>query len=213
MKKLLFAVSALAALSLLAPSAGFAQGAYNQLGIYTDNTGLASSANYVATVNVPFFAYLVLTNPYNYAQGPIGSEVEAAVTAIDGWEARITFPADATWFTLSTTFPANAIDIGAKPDFVVGFATSVPVTGNAVVLCTWQFMALAPTKFNTFFNVASIPSIPGTMAIVDANDDGPNLVSVYPSTNDFAVPVFSVNGTDAVAVENESWGGVKALFR
>jgi len=42
MKKLLFAVSALAALSLLAPSTGFAQ-ATNTLGIYLDEAGTLNS--------------------------------------------------------------------------------------------------------------------------------------------------------------------------
>lgn len=215
MKKLLFAVSALAALSLLAPSAGFAQTAYNQLGIYTDQAGIPDSANTVATVNVPFNAYLVLTNPWNHSFGPIGGEVEQAITAVDGFEVRLDFPESASWFMLSENFPANEINVGQGNDYVVGFATSVPVTDNAVVLVTWQFMVLAASEFNTYMNLTTFPSVAGTLAIVDADDtDQPsNLVSVYPSTNDFDTPVFSVNGTAAVATENESWGGVKALFK
>ncbi len=213
MKKLFFAVSALAALALLAPSAGFAQTAFNQMGIYTDVAGTPESANYAATVNVPFFAYLVVTNPYNHSFGA-GGAVEQPITNIDGFETKLILPADATFFMLSESFAVPGINIGTVPDYVVGFGTSVPVAGVATVLATFQFMALAPTTFDIFLGVTSIPSIAGTLAIVDGDDPtAANLQSVYPSTGDFAVPVFSVNGTNAVAVENESWGNVKSLYR
>ena len=53
------------------------------------------------------------------------------------------------------------------------------------------------------------------MSIVDHNDgDDPDPGQpVYPANNSFDLAAFVVNGDAVVAVENESWGNVKALFR
>ncbi|MFT5316411.1 MAG: hypothetical protein ACI9UK_002257 [Candidatus Krumholzibacteriia bacterium] len=213
MKKLFFAVFALAALSLLAPSTGFTQTAWNQLGIYADPTGDPASANVSPTIGDQFTGYLVLTNPVNeFFNGGTGTAVP--ITAVDGFECNIAFPPSASFFTLSTVFAANAIDVGVKPDFVVGFSESAPVTGNAVVLVTWTFLALAPGPHDFFLDITALPSIPGVMAVVDANDpENANLQPVYRSTNDANVPVFSVTGDNAIANETQTFGGVKSLFR
>jgi len=182
MKKLFFAVFALAALSLLAPSTGFAQSAWNQLGIYTDSTGDPATANFTASLGVPFTAYLVLTNPVNEALG--NPPTVAPITAVDGFECKLVSPVDNTlFFQLTETFGGNAINVGIAPDYVVGFAESVPVTGNAVVLVTWSFMAVAPGTYDFFLDITDIPGIPGVMSVVDGNEVDNNLVPVYRSTN------------------------------
>jgi hypothetical protein len=68
MKKLLFAVSALAALSLLAPSTGLAQ-AQNVLGLYADE---AATTNNIegATPFSQHNIYMVIENPYNTSGTP-----------------------------------------------------------------------------------------------------------------------------------------------
>jgi hypothetical protein len=69
--------------------------------------------------------------------------------------------------------------------------------------------------YEIYLGVTSLPSIPGSMAYVDADDPSfNNLVPAGPSSGSFDAPVFSVNSPGAVvAIENESWGGVKALYR
>ena len=213
MKKLFFAVFALAALSLLAPSTGFAQTAWNQIGIYTDQTGTPESANAVAELGVEFFAYLVLTNPVNESFGA-GNDGTEPVTAVDGFECKITLPASSSFFQLGVAYPAQAVNIGNEPNYYVGFATSVAVTGTSVVLATFRYLILAPGVFDVFLSGPDIPSLGEGMAFVDGNDGETfNLQAVFPSTSTTAVPVFSINGTNAIATEAQTFGGVKSLFR
>lgn len=212
MKKLTTIICALAAFSLMLGSPGFAVPFSNQLGIYTDPTGDPASANYDAVVNVPFMAYLIVTNPINhYFEG--GTATEEAITMIDGFECKVSMPESPNFNVLSRTYPVNMINIGSDPNYVVGFASNVPVTGTSLVLCTWQIMVTSEEEFNIYLGSTQFPSIDGEMAILDVNDSQDPLSAVYVSTGDRTVPVFSVNGTSAVATVNESWGGVKALFR
>jgi len=211
MKKLTISVWALAALSLMMVSSGYAVNP-NQLGIYTDASGDPATANFTATPNVPFMAYLVLTNPVNHSYDG-GADTNEPITMVNGFECRVTMPSTNTFFVLDTTYPVQSLDLGAGPSHVVGFNANVMVTGNSLVLCTWEIMVTNTDTFNIFMGPSQFPSIAGKMAILDAGDAQDPLSAVYVSTGDTSIPVFSVNGTDAVAVDNESWGGVKALFR
>lgn len=213
MKKLLFAVSALAALSLLAPSVGFAQTAHNQLGMYIDQVGTPTAANIDVAINTPFNVFLVLTNPVNETFNE-GVDTQVPITSVDGFEAAIVLPTAATFFVLAENYPAPEINVGSAPDYIVGFSNSVPVVDNAVVLVSWQFMTLDPAALDVFMDATATARFPGKMAVVDAGDNTTTPGQpIYPSTGDFANKVFSINGTPPVATENESWGGVKALFR
>ncbi len=212
MKRLLYVTATLAAFSLLMPQVGLAQTFYSQLGIYSDQVGTPEAANFVATPNTPFNAYLVLTNPINEAYDG-GTGTTRPITLVDAFECKIIMPETAGFVKLSETYPEQAINLATPPDYVVGYAASVPVVGNAVVLCTWQFMVTSGDQADIFLGLVRFPSIPGEMAIVDAEDPQDNLCKVYVSTNNFAVPVFSINGTAAVATVDASWGDVKALFR
>ncbi len=204
MKKLLYTVSALAALALLAPSAGFAAGAFNQFGIYTDVEGDFSTASITTPTNTPFSAYFVITNPYN-------DDLGTAIPTVSGFECQVLLPATGL-FTLAAVLPPNMLNVGTVPDYIVG-GESQPAVGanNAVLMISFQFMATTADPMEIFLAPSSAPSIPGTMAIADGADPA-ILISCYPSSGDFALPVFGIN-TAVVATENESWGGVKALFR
>ena len=213
MKKLLFAVSALAALSLLAPSVGFAQDAANQVGIYTETTGFTSNINDIA-VGGQFNAYLVLTNPINEDfNGGTGTSVP--VTGIDGFEVAVMMPEGLTFLALQTLLPPDALNVGTAPDFIVGLGNSFPVVDTAAVLVTWLFASIDGGEYQLFLGATSTARFPGFMSIVDAGDDDsdPGQI-VYPANNNFDDPAFAVNSANVVVpVENESWGDVKALFR
>lgn len=213
MKKMFFAVFALAALSLLAPSAGFAEMVHgsSMFGIYTDPAGDFASASHVYAA--PFNAYLVLTNPVNHSFDG-GTDTRQVVTNVEAFECRVNFPPalGATLFHLTTTLPPNSIDVGTAPDYVVGLAAPIPVVGGAVTLITWNVMVLDAGTHEYYLGLTEFPSIDGTMAYQDADDPDAPLVSAFPSSYDFAAPVFSING-GPIAIEGETWGGVKALFR
>jgi len=211
MKKLLFAVSALAALSLLAPSVGFAQTAHNQVGIYTDEVGFTSNEDGVAPNDRPN-AYLVLTNPVNTTFED-GVDTEVPITAVDGFECAVIFPAASGTIVLSEQFAIGAINVGTAPEYIVGFGTSQPVVDNALVLITWSFFSDGEA-FELFLGSTATARFPGNMSIVDPADGiGDPGEIVYPANGDFALSAYAINSDTVVPVENQSWGDVKALFR
>ncbi len=113
---------------------------------------------------------------------------------------------------LSDTLPAGMLNVGTFPDYIAG-GEAQPVAGanNAVVCVTFSLMAMVDDPQLIYLAPASIQSIPGTMALADGLDPS-ILISCYPSSNDYANPVFGVNAS-VVATEDSSWGDVKALFR
>jgi len=220
MKKLLFAVSALAALSLLAPSTGFAQVTENVIGIYTNETGdltdQETAVNFTGTGQ--FTAYLVLNNPVNQAWMGSNPPTVRPMDSVSGFECNIATPTDAQFFTLAADLPGGGLNVGQEPgDWIVGFSTPAPVTEDkSVVLITFTFMTLDTVAKTIFLGPTIQPSFPGedVMAIVDGSLVDDNLQRAYPITGDFDLPVFGIN-TDppTTPIESESWGGVKALFR
>ena len=144
----------------------------NVLAIFFDNGDI----NYQPTVNVPFNIYFAIINP--------------TANCVDGVEFRLTAPERASYFTLSRTFPVNAIDIGAKPDYVVGFAQDAPIVSSQAIVMTMQVMVLSSEPGQYFLSPTSIPSIPGTMAY-DCNGE---LFQLTPISGNWNLPVAQFNG-------------------
>ncbi len=201
MKKLLFAVSALAALSLLAPTTGIA-GAYNQLGFYTDGEMTASSATAAAYTTVEI--YLVISNPWNEVE-------DRAIASISGVEVTFSIPDNgldqATIWTNGT-----GTDFGdAINGHFVGWGTPVPVADEMCHLATKTIFLMNVNPFVAHVAPHTLnPSIPGHMAILDF--DGSTIQKVYPSSGSYDDPVFGFN-TTVVATEETSFDGLKALYR
>jgi hypothetical protein len=161
MKKLLFAVCALAAISMLTPSAGFAQ-FENRIGLYTTPTADAAHLNTLATFT-PTNLYLLAINPRN-SDG-------SAATFVDAFECTMTVTGPA-YLGLSQTLPTGALDVdSATLGFAVGFATPSAVTNGIVLLMTWNIMmtgAIDDTgcpdcvnHLKVYLGPARIPSVPG----------------------------------------------------
>ena len=216
MKKLLFAVSALAALSLLAPSSGFAQHVYfNQIGLYTTNNALPDPLDPLVPitgtddVSVPTTVFLVLTKP---------ADGEVLYTGINAFECQLNFNPIGGIFMLSGALALPGINLGDDQniasgfvEYIVGFNGSVPVTAEeSAVLVTFTFLNNNAVPVEVTLSEPSAPSIPGGMAFKP--DSQAVLKQMFPSSGDPDAPVFLFTGS-AVAVENESFGAVKALYR
>jgi len=209
MKKLLFAVSALAALSLLAPSAGFAQfhDYDNVVGIFADEAATLTEFN--GPASVPFFVYVVLLRP---------STLDGtAYPDINAFEMTVT-SSDETIFVLSQNLPAGSVNVGDNAsivgglEYIVGLSTAAPVVDQRVVLFSLQMFSLTGNAFQLFVGPTSKPGIAGEMAFQSVS---PLLVPMYAASGgpgDGAGPVFGYN-TSVVATEDATWGGVKALYR
>lgn len=210
MKKLLFAVSALAALSLLAPSTGFAQHVYdNQVGMFTTNDGMGATGT--SAISLPVDVYLVLIRPVNTATG-------LPYNTINAFECMLNFDPNplGNLFKLADAFPPTSLNVGDNSDlnqgfleYIVGIGTDWPVTDQSVWLISFQFMALNATKTDVTLTATTKPNTPGEMAYQSVSGD---LRRMYNASGTEGGVVFAFNG-GPVAVENESFGSLKALYR
>lgn len=208
MKKLLFAVCALAAISLLAPNAGYAQWE-NHIGIYT--TAGAADHCFATTPLTPTNIYFVLSNP----RLPDGT----AVTGINAFELKVLIDGPAgSMFRLAETLTApGAINVGSAADpynaeYLVGWAGTIPVVGGYCSVMTWNVLFLASGPFYFRLAPTTSPSVAGKMAFNTPVGEDAVLVGCMPSSEDFANPVFSA-GDCVVSTETSTFGNVKALFR
>jgi hypothetical protein len=211
MKKLLFAVCALAAISLLAPSAGFATpdpGVWNnRIGFYTTATADAASLPSMAATT-PFNVYMVVCNP---------TGADGLPAAVDAFECSVSVTGPSYFRLTETLGGTGALDVdSATNGYAVGFAAPIPPTNGFCLLVTWNCMLMAPASsgspWNMYMGPASIPSVPGGYMAVNVPSSDPMLQSCLPSSGDFAQAVFSI-GETVVPDEDVTFGAVKALFR
>lgn len=209
MKKLLFAVCALAAISLLAPNAGYAQWE-NHIGIYTTPDAANHCIN-PTPVGVPTNIYFVISNP-RLGDG-------TAVTAVNAFELRVLIDGPAgSMFRLAETLPAGAINVGVATDpynseYVAGWPGATPVIGGFCSVLTWNVMFLGAGPYNFRLSPTTNPSVAGKMAFNVQVGDEAILVGCMPSSEDFASAVFTAGTPCVIANEPTSFGNVKALFR
>lgn len=145
--------------------------------------------------------FLVITHPTS----PAG---------VHGWEAKV-------WTTGPILITAvdvmgQNINIGTPPEYMVGVVDPLinPFTYPAVVIAIFDFYITSTATPSMFFiDGIWFHSLPERQpAYLDgANSD--IIKKLQQSTGGREFPVATINGDCAVAIEGETWGGVKALFR
>ena len=219
MKKLLLSVFAVALLPLLMAGVVLAEPTDpNEIGLYVTQDGTGPTGTTV--IGTPVEVYLVLTRP---------TDVEGngqPFISFAGFECLFTFnPVPSLLILLSTELPPQSLDIGRYKDiqegileFIVGISnqTALPVVNESVAMAKLTFLNLDTTVTEVSLGpIQDIASIPGQMAFLGGhtpNGPGYELTPMYSMGGSHEAPVFIFNG-EAVAVENESFGSVKALFR
>ena len=211
MKKLFFAVSAIAALSLLAPSTGFAQFEFsNQVGLFL--TGDGAGGNGTMTVGAPVTTFLVLTKPTDVENG------EAPYTSVNFFECRLNFNPVGGLLKTGEVLPPTGINNGDSDhigdgflEYIVAMTDDYPVTDESVSLVTIQFLSVVATPIEVTLGPATVQSIPDEMSFMSIVGD-PRVM--YPVSGDIDEPVFCFGSHCYVLpVENEPFGSVKALYR
>ena len=178
----------------------------DMIGIYFDTN--AEENCKMIDANVPFFAYLIATNP---TPANINAyEVGMLNVVPAGNEGMV--------FRLASNIAdgvVSGVDVGVSGplggDHIVGLAEPL-VTSPATILHSWQFMMLAIFPMDMFIFQSSAPSIDDVYPVLQ-NADGSILYTVGQSTGGPDIPVAGVNSECAVAVEEASFGSVKSLFR
>ena len=210
MKKLPLIMSAFALLLLVVPVWSIAQDSYpNEVGLFV-NPDATGPAGISPQIQVPTDIWLVLTNVVDLENG--GAPMET----VKGFECRIGVAPDPTgdFFLLDFDFAdsnASSVNIGNWSDgeLIVGYALPVSVADENVVLAKITVFCNSSTRYDLSLNPTSKPGIPGEMAFV--GEDG-TIKQMYSIGGSIGATVFSIYG-EAVAVENESFGSVKALYR
>ncbi len=219
MNKLLLSVSAAALFTLLIAGAALAEPTHpNEVGLYVTQDGTGPTGTMV--VGAPVEVYLVLTRPIDV------EETGIPFYSFAGFECLLTFnPVPSMLILLSTELPPESLDIGRFKniqegvlEFIVGIASSsaLPVTDESVAMAKLTFLNLDSSLTGVSLGpIEDIESIPGHMAYLGGHSpDGPDffLTTMYSMGGSHEAPVFVFNG-EAVAVESESFGSVKALYR
>ena len=195
-------------LTLLAPLTVSAEPTHpNELGLYATTDGTGPSGIYGS--NVLLNVYLVLTKPTDTDTG-------IPYDTINAFECRLEFSPIGDLFMLGDALPPMSINIGDNShlhegylEYVVGIATDWPVTNESVVLIEFTFIHVAPGAIEVFLAPPSLPYFPGLMAFQSVSG---HVLPMYPISGSFDAPVFLFEG-EAVAIENQSFGSLKALYR
>ncbi len=170
------------------------------IGIYFDKT--ADNGGIYTTQNVPFYAYVILTNP---------SEAE-----IWGFEFGYTFTTSGDtshFYRLSNELPPQSIDLGNNDDimsgdYVVGMAAPLP-GAPAVILVEWLFLLTTYMYLTLEMTASNTPSLPGDLPAYEA---GGTIVPLGIGGGCYN-GIAQIGSECPVSTEIQSFGSVKALYR
>lgn len=195
MKKLLV----LTAAALLISGNAFAQldPDPDGVGIYFDP---CACGNCVTLPEGMHYAWLVITHP-------------TAPQGVHGWECAIT--TDGPIFVLEYAPEGLWVNAATPPNFAIGLAEPLmnPYMFPTVVVMQLAFQLIdvsVPAAF--YLEPVQFPSIPGLLVYADGADPS-NLIEMRQSTGGPGEPVAVINGDCPVATQDETWGGVKNLYR
>lgn len=214
MKKLLLTVSALAALTLLAPTSSFAQPDLECIGLYFSGGASCTEATFLA--HVP--AYIVYLN--------------SSLSETRGFECGfdITTPGkDVQVFNtnVSVTYPTPATDVGnSSPadgtyNYITGYGSPLVISSPGVILATLDIFYL---DMSTTLEFNLRPAIPSSDPL-DANpvvlrpDFTEKVIGMHqqqdPASPSLVLkPTGTGGGCDVVLPDEDmSFGSVKSLFR
>ncbi len=178
----------------------------NSLGVYFDPNFDTNCVEYISAT--PFTMYFVVAN--------------CTEEIIGGFEFAWAFDPEPVgqYFILGTVLPPNALNIGDSNNLIVGIGAPYP-TDVGTVLVEFSLMILAPGILADITIGPSTPaSIPGNAAFVSGDSE---LFAMNYSTVDgtfvtidnqgWVRPGVGTVGCPApIAVEDASWGSVKALY-
>lgn len=176
----------------------------DELGIYFDTS--ADTVCLTVEPLVPFFAYLVITNP---TAEEIWAIEFSLCTEVEGGNNSFLFLLNETWYAgFGDIWPLDWCLDGR----VIGFGEPVPWVGENVVLAQLQYLLLADLGVEFFLGPHPVETIEdGLPAYMDGNNV---IVPLGVSGGDPSLPVAAVNGPcDVVPVEAKTFSGLKCLYR
>lgn len=219
MKNLVIAVFVFSTISLLAFGSGIAEPTHpNEVGLYANSTGTGATGTFVVGEAVE--VYLVLTKPTDVVNGG------APFRVITGLELSLHFNPvpNNDLILLATEITPGSIDVGLIKDINTGFLDyvvgipdweAIEVVDEAATLVKFTFLNLRTDITEvTLHPTAGGQSVAGEMGFLGGQIPLPPyvLLAMYSVGGSHDAGVFKFNG-EAVPVENQSFGSVKALYR
>lgn len=177
----------------------------DQIGVYFDENADITCIDMAPST--PFWVYVIITRPTSPEIH--GVEFSFCPAVEPGYEGMV-FRLNAMWAGGGIDITPVIIDLcsdGAIRGFVVPI---VPQQDNALVL-SLQYMLLAPMTLD--FHLGPFPAPTFDNGLPAYKGAGDEIIPLGVSSGDPDLPVASVNGCNAVPVENANFGEVKALFR
>jgi hypothetical protein len=205
MKKLLVALALMGVLAGGAVAQTWEDwGIGGTMGMFFSDTDFTdANTNVDPALNTPFNGYVVILG--------------CAYSSILGYEVGITVPA--TVLALSANGPNGWTNFGGSNfNHLCGFMTPLVMDGNGnAVLSTMQLMSLSPLVQEIGFGPAapsSFADIAGGIA-EGANPDNLDVCSLTAGDDETFIGVVATINGDGIVVptENDTWTGVKDLFR
>ena len=168
----------------------------DSIGIYFDETADANCADPV--LYAPFPAYIIITNPSQ----PVVAGFEASWTPM-GTPGQLILNA--------FSFPVQTVNVGDNYNILAGFNTALPAT-EAVIVANMTFLMVGSDPNPIILGPATPSS--GTDGLPLYQGEVPGVFfNLGPSSGSVDLPVAEIYGGCPVAVENETWGGIKGLYR
>ena len=199
MKRLLWLVAGVLLVAMMPVGAGaVVDPTPDLLGVYFDTQG--DVADLSVGPSIPFHMHFILTEPS--ASQILGYEFSYQMNVQPGQGALI--------FKLGHTLPPGIIDLtmpiydGLAGEVRQSWPAPVPTT-NAVILMTFQYMLLVPMTAHLSTGPAYVETVVDGLP---AYWDGANN---YPMGAPYCSGM--INDYCGIAVERESFGAVKALYR
>jgi hypothetical protein len=212
MQKSLSAIFAILVLSMLTSYVAIAEPTHpNEVGLYTTPDGYGATGTF--EIGTPVEVFLVLTKATDMVSG-------MPYSAIRAFECTLYFNPAGGIFLLGEVLPPGSVDIGDNNhigdgylEYIVGTADDWPVINESVVLIEFTFMNTNTSVVEVTLGQSFTPCIPGEMAFVSYEYEEPyHCTIMHPVSGSLDAPVFIFNG-EAVPLEAESFGSVKALYR
>jgi hypothetical protein len=180
----------------------------SSFGIYVDNTGDVNC--YAPAPFVPFNLYFIIAHP--------------EVANMGGFEFAWRFapaPAVAPIIT-AFTLPPDALNIGTPTNVIVGLGSGL-ITTEATIVASASLIVLSAIPPNTYLQAgpatpashplhAAYNNLDDPAEIIDLNFSTVDGVNVVIDAAGWVVPGVFRFSCPGIALESETWSGVKALF-
>lgn len=169
----------------------------NGLGLFSDMGYMVRCSSAAGSTMLPL--YLVASN--------------ISASGLAGWECQVRMTGSGAMFLSAVMAGQGPINLYTAPEFQVGLGVPMDFAPN-LLLATITYFVLAPVP--TTFAIGPIDhpqSIAGECVYADAADVG-HLIPFQPPQGSWDLPAFVLNGVcDIVPVQEDTWGGVKGMFK